>query len=248
MVSDDGPLFVWRDGSKAYSERDGLVYTSGMFGQLCSSRPVLQAILARSDEVTADELNRPLRSRLNIAVGLARRCYGPVFLKILETLEERADVDGVTRADEAELIGHLKAALTHPMRFEAETGGGLVTMSVLAFAESQYVGAEKWTRIASFAAWAKAGPRIAIRGDFLWQYLGTRPSGFKSRSAGMKLRDRGVITMDERIDAYTRVWMVREDWLASEFDLTISAPEDGHPQLAAADVRAGDAGDKDVPF
>lgn len=253
MLGTDGPDFIWRDKSKAYSKRDGLLYTTQMFRLLCSSRPVLDVILGQSDEISSTDKDLPRRKKYDAANSVASRCHGPVFLKILEGLEEQADADGITKSAEADLVDHLKAAVTQPHKFEIEVGQSPMFMSVLAYAESRYVGSgSKWLRVGNLAAWVQRGPRIAIRPDFLSQFLGLKKSGFKSRSAGLILRNRGVITMNERIDSGTKVWFVREDWLAREFDMTI-LDRDEQPELAIADVKKVAAGDKDkddepIPF
>lgn len=250
IVSRKGPNFVWRDGASAYSERDEFIYTSGMFNRLCQSKPVLLKILKDSEEFDQLDRTQKLRTKLELASKVAKRASGPVYLRVLQGLPERAEIDGVTRAEQSQLVAELKAAITHPFRFEFEVGSGPTTMSVLAFAESEKVGDKIWRRMGSYAAWAKAGPRIAIRADFLCQYLGLKKSAFKSRTAGIELRRLGVITMDYTIDRETKGWRIRDEWIEVEFDITVGRAEDGHPRLAAADAELAskEKEDEDAPF
>jgi len=247
MLGPDGPRFTFREGSTAYSDRDGMSYNISLFRNLCGTRPMLALILARSTEVTGADLEKTEAGRYGVARRILRGWIGAIFGELLRRLPEGGTVGGVTATDAASLSDRMKLVLTKILAITTEAFEYTQYTSLLAYASG--VAAGRWQKVGHHMAWCMAGPRIAMRPDFFMSHSGAKTARLGAKKIAQRLRKAHIIELD-RVDRNTRVWVVRDDWIAETFDLEIAEKVDV-PEPAAFDAKKAAAGDtekEEVPF
>lgn len=240
LTSADGPLFIWRFGRRAYSEKFGRDFTvpefRGHYDEL-----ILEILLARAREITDTEAsdNRP-RKRLAVARATWNLWIDSALAEVFSGLPQQAGVGGVSVTDVADLRRAVKTALLAPVNV-TDHMASTERVSVYDLACRGDAG-PYWRQAGSHQAWTKIGPRVAVRYAFLAAQVKSLAT-WDSAALCTALRKMGVVRHGAVESGKTRAWIVEDEWIAKNMDQDIA--DDQEPQPATADTKKAAAGDKD---
>jgi hypothetical protein len=239
--SDDGPRFSWRSGQRAYSERDGTLYSAAEWRD-SYDRDALQLILDRSDEITDVEAVEAHRhKRLKKAYGVWRLWAVPTFRALVRTLPEKGQVGGTTASEEADVAAIMRSVLSRGVQISETTANLNRNVSIIQLALENHEHQSTWRKVGNQGAWYKRGPRIAIRYEFVVAHGGRAAAGFTQHALASALRE-ASIARSEVFTSSTRGYVINDDWLAEHFDLELDA-EAEVPEPATSDAK----GENDDP-
>lgn len=218
LLGQDGPKtlkLAWRDGDKAYSERQRRLINRAELKDSFSLE-IIDWLLDNASELAILPENK---CPTTVAITVWRRWIGSVFFDILGELNERDEKEAITSRESREIGNEIYNILTRQFRIVEDSSDIPQENSIYDLASDSMSPA--WKRVGRLGAFIRCAdnqdrPYIALRYDLILQFSSPWVRQLPRKGLARHLKDKKIArseTIRESRTSTARCYLIEPDWL-----------------------------------